>query len=154
MVIGLFKQITTSEKFLYYLRRSIFDSEWTNLINDARYIINDVDKKIGECYTFFTVQNLSKKLDLLQHRVKSSFSLCFAENRQDLTRYFRLNLLVSDHYLSGSEILEDLQWSDLESDPDVKALVMGIISDLNGHDMAPHEIEDIIKVFYFFHSIY
>ena len=130
------------------MRRSIFDAPWTNLIDDARYIINDVDGKVADTYTFFNVQNMNKKLDLLQHRIKTSFSLCFPDHRINLTRFFRLNLQVSDHYLSGSEILNDLDWDDIESDNDIKSLVMGIISDLNGHDMEPHEIENIIKVIF------
>ena len=147
LVIGVFKQVTNAAKFLYFLRCAIFETPWSKLIDDARYIINDVDAKIAETYTYFTTQNLSKKLDLLQHRIKTSFSLCFADHRTDLTRYFRLNLQVSDHYLSGSEILEDISWEDTQTDQDIKELIMGIISDLNGHDIMPHEIENIVKVF-------
>ena len=146
--MGLFKQVTNAQKFLYFLRRSIFDSPWSRLINDARYIINDVDEKVAETYTYFNVQNLNRKLDLLQHRIKTSFSLCFPDNRADLTRFFRLNLQVSDHYLSGSEILEDIDWNDFQTDEDIKSLIMGIISDLNGHDIIPHEIENIVQVFH------
>ena len=118
-------------------------------MDDSRYIINDVDAKIAETYTFFNVQNLNKKLDLLQHRIKTSFNLCFPDQRSDLTRYFRLNLQVSDHYLSGCEILEDLDWNDYQHCEDIRSLILGIISDLNGHDIVPHKIEDIIKVFIF-----
>ena len=146
LVIGLFKQITTSEKFLYFLRKAVFETPWSNLINDSRYIINDVDRKIGEVYTYFTTANLNKKLDLLQHRVKTSFNLCYADQRSELVRFFRLNLQVSDHYLAGSEILEDIDWNDYQTDPDIKSLIMGIISDLDGHDIKPHEIEEVIKV--------
>ena len=147
LVVGQFKQLTTSQKFLFYLRKAIYDGPWETLINDARYIINDVDKKVAEVCTFFTLSNYQSKLDLLQHRIKTAFSLCFANERQDLTRFFRINLLFADNFLSGCEMLEDVgSWDEINEDPDIKNLVFGIVGDLSGTDLSPHEIELIIKV--------
>ena len=147
LVVGLFRQVTTANKFLYYLRDAVFTTPWDTLVNDARYIITDVDAKIAETYTYFTRNNMNQKLNRLQHRIQTAFSLCFPNHRDNLSRYFRLNLQISDHYLSGSEILEDFQsWDDVNEDDHIRQMIYHIVEDLSGYDIKPHPVENILKV--------
>ena len=147
LVIGQYKQLTSSQKFLFFLRKAIYDGPWESLINDVRYLISDTDQKVTDVCTFFTMSNMQQKLDLLQHRLKSTFSLCFKEEREQLTRFFRLNLRFEDKFLTGCEILEDVgSWTDIHEEPDIMNMVYGIIGDLEGNDIQPHQIERAIQV--------
>ena len=148
LVVGLYKQITNSPKFLMVLRKCLFESSFEVLKTDARHLIRDTDKKIHETLSrTITKNNLSSISRTLEHRVRTGFMMCFSSFNQDLSRFFRLKFGLNANYLSGADILSDLDWTDVVEDDDLKSLVYGILGDLNGHDLPLHPIENTLKVF-------
>ena len=147
LVVGIYKQVTNSPKFLWYLRRSVFETEWSTLIVDAKHAIRDTDGKIFDAFSRpVTNSNISGILRNLEHRIKTGFSMVFPEFRENLSRYFRININLDVNFLSGTDILVDLKWEDICDDEDLKSMVFNIMGELQGMDMEPHQIENLIKV--------
>ena len=72
--------------------------------------------------------------------------MCFPDHRDELSRYFRLKFSLNANYLSGADLLSDLRWEDVVEDETLRHMVYDILSDLNGHDLPLHPIEQLIKV--------
>ena len=134
------------------LRKAVYESNFEKLIVDARHLLHEVDNKISDALSRpITRNNYSQITNLLAHRLQSSFEMVFPEHRDELKRTFRFNLRLSSQFITGTQILLDLpSWDDIANDQDYKTVVFDVLSDLGGHCMAPHWIEEKLKVYLFF----
>ena len=132
---------------MWFLRRAIYETDWESLLTDAKYLIRDVDTKIFEAFSRpVTNSNIQNILRNLEHRIKTGFGLVFKDFRDDLSRYFRININLSVDFLSGTDIISDLKWEDINDDENLKQMVFDIMGELEGMDMKPHPIENLCKV--------
>ena len=144
------KQVTRAEKFLLYVRKAIYESDWEIVLRDAKHLICDIDGKIADALSRnVTRNNLQAIQRNLEHRIKTGFQMVFPAFRENLIQCFRLSWNISNNYLSGTQILLDFpDWSEIYQDEDLKIMIFSIMQDLGGMDMKPHEIEEYVKVFY------
>ena len=155
LTVGIYKQVTNSPKFMWFLRRSIFESDWETVKTDAKHLIRDTDSKIFDAFARpVTNSNISGILRNLEHRIKTGFAMVFPDFRADLSRYFRININLQVNFLSGTDILVDLDWNGVNDDEDLKNMVFSIIGELEGMDMEPHQIENLVKVKNFFRNFF
>ena len=95
LVIGVFRQVCRTPRFNYYLRRFIYETEWSNLLRDARFLVNDVDTKISEIYRrHFTEYDYDTRMRTLEHRIKSAFPLGFSQFADELAQHFQISLKI------------------------------------------------------------
>ena len=147
LLVGMYKQVTNSPKFLLALRNCIFNSDFDQLKTDAKHLILDTDQKIFETLSrTITRNNLSSITRTLEFRIKTGFGMVFPDFRDELSRFFRLKFSLDTNYLAGADFLSDLRWEDVVDDEDLKTMVYRILSDLEGHDLPPHPVENIVKV--------
>ena len=145
--MGIYKQVTNSPKFLWFLRRCIFKTDWKVLKTDAKHLIRDTDSKIFDAFSRpITNSNIQGVLRNLEHRIKTGFGMVFQDFRDDLSRQFRIKVDLSVNFLSGTDILVDLDWNDICENAQLKQMVYEICGELEGMDMQPHPIENLIKV--------
>ena len=143
----MYKQVTNAPKFLIVLRKCVYEADFEKLKIDAKHLIRDTDQKVFETLSRnITRNNLSSITRNLEFRIRSGFSMCFPDFREELSRTFRLKFSLNTNYLSGADILSDLDWADIVEDENLNKMVYDILSDLNGHDLPPHPIEEIVKV--------
>ena len=129
------------------LRKCVYEVDMAELRVDARHLIRDTDTKLFETLARnFTRNNLNSLTRTFEHRIRTGFNMCFKNYNQDLSRFFRLKFTLDASYLSGADILSDLPWDDIVADEDLKSVVYNILSDLKGHDLPLHPIEQALKV--------
>ena len=109
------------------------------MLVDAKHLIHEIDNKMADAFsrpvTTYNIDNIKRTLE---HRIRTGFSLVFKKFRAELSNLFRLNVNISNRYLSGTELLMDLDWSDVTEIPELEQMVLGIFHAIAVHSSSVH----------------